>query len=419
MTSKAEARNTIEALRKGIPPRHGVERYAVGNEKLLAGIERMLEEDIADTGLIRFINGSWGAGKTHFFRQLCSLSYRKGCLVSNVELGKDGAVLNKFESIFTAIIRAITSKADYVAGEDTDLFGGVLKEALFALGGITGTDGETVPPDAVKTAKDKLMQCRGIDIDFKKMVAKYWETHLADCDMSDKEQMLGEILQWFTGEAGNTAAYRKKFDINKCVKRENARELLRSLAVFIRLSGYRGLVILFDEAEASYSAMRKTALREAHNNLLHLINIIGELNGLFLIYATTPDFFNDAKHGIDAYGALAGRIGKPEDLPPRMFQRVWNLDAVKTDLSDYQAAAVKVRDIYLDAYPEAGGIRLASSAIEQRVRELNENHSDHAECSFWRVAVQGVIRLLDNHAESVAIKPAPEEYQDIMESLRE
>lgn len=38
----------------------------------------------------------------------------------------------------------------------------------------------------------------------------------------------------------------------------------RSLAEFIKLAGYQGLVILFDEAEMSYSVMRKSALKEAH-----------------------------------------------------------------------------------------------------------------------------------------------------------
>jgi len=64
-----------------------------------------------------------------------------------------------------------------------------------------------------------------------------------------------------------------------------------------RLSGYQGLLIEFDEAEMAYSTMRKAALREAHNNLLSLINNIEMIPGLFLIYATTPDFFNDPKHG--------------------------------------------------------------------------------------------------------------------------
>jgi hypothetical protein len=371
-------------------------------------------------GIIRFVNGSWGAGKTHFFRQVCSLAYDKGCLVSNVELGKDSATLNHFESVFAAIVKAITSKTAFGAEDDAGVssFGCVLKEAAIVLGGVAPAD--TLMPDALAAAREKLMRSTSIDIDFKKMTFKYWETFLTDSgDIANMEQSRGEILQWFTGEAGNTAAYRKKFDISKHVKRENAKELLRSLAAFIKLAGYKGLVILFDEAEASYSAMRKASLREAHNNLLALINTADELEGLFLIYATTPDFFNDPKHGIDVYGALAGRIGKPQDVHPRARHVIWNLDAIQTELADYQAAAVKLRQVYLDAYSDSEGAIPAAPAIEKCVRELKENYSEHAEISFWRVVVQGVIRLFDDCADGVAPAAPAKVYDDIISRIRE
>ena len=79
----------------------------------------------------------------------------------------------------------------------------------------------------------------------------------------------------------------------------------------MRLSGYKGVLILFDEAEQAYSIMRRAALRAAHDNLLSLINNIESSRGLFLIYATTLDFFTDPTHGIVVYGALSGRVGNP------------------------------------------------------------------------------------------------------------
>ena len=194
-----------------------------------------------------------------------------------------------------------------------------------------------------------------IDIDFKKMVQKYWETYLPEsAEPSLREQTQAEILQWFSGE-GSLGAFRKRFGVNKMVSKDTAKLLFQSLAGFVRLAGYRGLLILFDEAEQAYSIMRKSALRDAHNNLLSLINNIESMPGLFLIYATTPDFFTDPKHGIVIYGALQGRIGKPDERPPRALDTIWNLDAVITSPTDYQAAAQKIRHVYAAAYPEAAG----------------------------------------------------------------
>ena len=103
------------------------------------------------------------------------------------------------------------------------------------------------------------MADHGIDIDFKKMIQKYWETFLPEsAEPIIVEQTRAEVLQWFSGE-GTVGNYRKRFDVSKMVSKENAKLMLQSLAGFVRLSGYRGLLILFDEAEQAYSVMRKSA----------------------------------------------------------------------------------------------------------------------------------------------------------------
>jgi molybdopterin synthase sulfur carrier subunit len=63
--------------------------------------------------------------------------------------------------------------------------------------------------------------------------------------------------------------------------------------------------------------------------------------GLFLIYATTPDFFTDPKHGIVIYGALQGRIGKPEediDLTDTVKTVAELLSFLKARGEEYEAA---------------------------------------------------------------------------------
>ena len=266
-------------------------------------------------------------------------------------------------------------------------------------------------------AVEALMANHGIDIDFKKMIQEYWKTFLPEApDPAIVEQTRGEILQWFSGE-GPVGSYRKRFGVIKIVGKENSRLMLQSLAAFVCLSGYRGLVILFDEAEQTYSVMRKSALRDAHNNLLSLINNIESLPGLFLVYATTPDFFTDPKHGIITYGALSGRIGKPEQHRSRALDTIWNLDAVDTTLQDYQAAANKILDIYHQAFAEA--VTLPSpDDVARKVAELFRIHPSLAAVRFWRLLVTALITDFDDHLEG---EPRSTEklYDDVMDRLRE
>jgi hypothetical protein len=414
------ATQVVESLRKGIPPQRGVDLYSVGNEKLMEGVKKFHLNGIADRGIIRFVSGSWGAGKTHFFRQLREAAFQGDCLVSNVELDTSSSALNKFQSVFAAIVRQIATPS-YYAGHATleaAPFGTVVRESLAWLATGSRQIGDEIPYEQYTKTIEKLMADHGIDIDFKKMIQKYWETFLPEApDPAAIEQTRGEILQWFSGE-GSVGALRKRFGVSKIVSKENAKLMHQSLAAFVRLSGYKGLLILFDEAEQAYSAMRKSALRDAHNNLLSLINNIESLPGLFLLYATTPDFFSDPKHGIVVFGALSGRIGKPEERHPRALDTIWNLDAVETKLEDYQEAANKIRAVYAMAYPDTESDLPSDPDVSAKVAELFRIHPSLAAVRFWRLLVTALITDFDDHMEG---EPRETEklYDDVMDRLRE
>jgi hypothetical protein len=415
------ARQVIESLRKGVPPQRGVDLYSVGNEKLIEGVKRFHLSAISDGGIIRFVNGSWGAGKTHFFRLLREVAFKAECLVSNVELNVNDAPLNKFELVFYSIVRNIATPSYYAEGNEQQAapFGTVLVESLAFLSTGTRSLSLPIPHEYYVKATDALMANTAIDIDFKKIVQEYWKTFLPDAgDQALLQQTREEILQWFSGE-GQRSAYQKKYGINKMINRQDSKLMLQSLAAFVRLSGYKGLLILFDEAEQAYSIMRKAALRAAHDNLLSLINNIESSRGLFLIYATTLDFFTDPTHGIVVYGALSGRVGKPDEKPPKALDIIWNLDAVQPELPEYQQAAEKVSALYAAAYGTGTAPTDAkNNDLGKFVSDLYQMHPSLSAVRFWRVLVTALIRRFDDELEG-DVRPVSELYHDVMKNLRE
>lgn len=420
MIEQSLAVRVIESLRRGIPPQRGVDLYSVGNEKLIEGIKKYHLSGIDQRGIIRFISGSWGAGKTHVFRLLREVAFQHDCLVSNIELNNNDTALNKFERVFYSIIRNVATPAIYASNAPAESapFGRVVQEALAYLSTGSRTVSAEISYDDYARACVRLMAEPSIDIDFKKMIQKYWETHLPEsAEPSLKEQTQAEVLQWFSGE-GSLGAFRKRFGVNKMVSKDTAKLLFQSLAGFVRLAGYRGLLILFDEAEQAYSTMRNSALRDAHNNLLSLINNIESLPGMFLVYATTPDFFTDPKHGIVIYGALQGRIGRPEERPPRALDTVWNLDAVVTSPADYQAAAQKIRRVYAAAYPEAANQLPTEPAMAILAEDLSRKHPPLSAVRFWRVLVTALVAHFDDCLEG-EVRPTARLYDDVMDRLRE
>lgn len=414
------ALSVIESLRKGVPPQRGTDIYSVGYEKLIEGIKHHHLKGIEDRGIIRFISGSWGAGKTHFFRLLRDVTFKERCLVSNVELSVNDAPLNKFERVFYGIIRNVMTPSVYHEDAPTESapFGRVVRESLIYLGDQGSLAAGELNHESYSKALQKLMADQGIDIDFKKMIQKYWETYLPEAaDATIQDQVRGEIIQWFSGE-GAIGAYRKRFGVNKMINKDNAKLMLQSLAGFVRLSGYRGLVILFDEAEQSYSIMRKSALKDAQNNLLSLINNIEAIPGLFLIYATTPEFYTNPKYGIVIYGALAGRIGRPEERSPRALNTIWNLDALETSIDEYVSASKKIRAVYLKSYPEDAEKIPDDIEVEKFVDDLFDEHPSLSAVRFWRVLVTALVAHFDDRLEG-DVRETKELYEDVMDKLRE
>jgi len=414
------ALSVIESLRKGIPPQRGTDLYSVGYEKLIEGIKRHHLKSIEDRGIIRFISGSWGAGKTHFFRLLRDITFKERCLVSNVELSVNDAPLNKFERVFYGIIRNVMTPSVFNEDSPTESapFGRVVRESLSYMGTQGSLAGGELNHESYSKALQKLMADQGIDIDFKKMIQKYWETYLPEAaDSAIQDKVRAEILQWFSGE-GTIGTYRKPFGVSKMINKDNAKLMLQSLAGFIRLSGYRGLVILFDEAEQSYSIMKKAALKDAQNNLLSLINNIEAIPGLFLIYATTPEFYTNPKYGIVIYGALAGRIGRPEERSPRALNMIWNLDALETSIDEYTSAAKKIRAVYLKSYPEDAEKIPDDNEVEKFVDDLFDEHPSLSAVRFWRVLVTALVAHFDDRLEG-DVRNTKELYEDVMDKLRE
>ena len=412
---QAAAEQIIESLRRGVPPRRGVSRYATGTDFVEKVRDRHLSREI-NAGKIRFVGGSWGAGKTHFFRLLREYAFDQNLLVSNVELSSEQTPFNKFERVFFEIVRNIASPTMYRSDNLSAAlpFGEVLREVLDLW-----TEKYGSKHAAIEELNSELMQQIDIDIDFRRVVVEYWKTFEDDGRTADVlENTRGTLMQWFEGE-GQATALRRDFGVQKMVKKENARIFLASLGKFVRWLGFRGLLVLLDESEMSHSTMRKSSLRDAHNNLLHLINEAESVEGLILIYAAVPEFFDDPKYGIKTYGALAQRIGALEAKRPKSLDKVWNIDYLAQDADAFALAAAKVRDIYEVAYSDEVTSLPSTRDLRQHIDGVLSEHPEFSRVSSWRVAIKATVEALDGALEGDELPTARDHYKSIVSSLED
>ncbi len=179
---------------------------------------------------------------------MAEIAYKEDIVVSNVELNANSTVLNKFNTIFAEIIRLIKSPLYYEKndGDESVYFPSILRESYYYHCCGQKEKPETISPKEHETAIKVIMNNRLLDLDFKKMICSYWN-YLKD-QSSENAQIQDEVIQWFCGE-GSIGQYRKKYGISKIITKENSKLMLQSLVNFIKSSGYKGLLILFDEAE--------------------------------------------------------------------------------------------------------------------------------------------------------------------------
>jgi len=292
-------------------------------------------------------------------------------------------------------------------------FGRVIQEFLESQENYL-TDTETT----FHTLESKLLAVGSIDIDFKKIVIEYWRTFLDSADNGSNFEIRARLLQWFEG-IGTPAQFRRDFRIQKTVTKENARLMLQSLANFTKWMGFRGLAILFDEAEMTHTTMRKSSLRQAHNNLLHLINEIHDAPGIVLVYATVPSFFTDPVHGIQIYGALSQRIGELPSIQPTPLQRVWNIDKIEFSLDDQLVVCNKILQLYRLAYSEEVNQLPHDLELREQISELLSLRPKFSLLSSWRLAVTGTIQFLDHSLEGLSIPQPKLQYEGILQMIKD
>jgi hypothetical protein len=139
--------------------------------------------------------------------------------------------------------------------------------------------------------------------------------------------------------AGNvTLRELKPLGITRRIDEDRALQMIGTMAQLFRNLKYRGLCVLFDEAEAIHSLSRIDQQEGAYENLLRIVTETATFPYCYFVYSTTPSFF-------DAYSRFW-----PHKywISPKMIHEL-------SPMSDEEKIAVgqKLLSVYSSAYGEA------------------------------------------------------------------
>jgi P-loop Domain of unknown function (DUF2791) len=300
---KAKERDAvIQSLRAGVVPRTGLPLIQVGRVRELEAVIQDIKRIAEGGAAIRFVIGEYGSGKTFFLSLTRSIALQEKLVTAHADLTPDRrlhATGGQARSLYTELMRNLSTR--------TKPDGGALASVVerFVTSAITEGRDRTLSPEVV--IRERLAHLSEMvgGYDFAEVIAAYWRGH----DTSD-ETLKASAVRWLRGEFSSKMEARQTLGVRTIVDDENVYDQLKLMAQLVRLSGYGGLLICWDELVNLFKLSNVQARKSNYEQILRILNDVlqGTAVGLGIMMGGTPEFLTDTRRGLYSYPALQSRL---------------------------------------------------------------------------------------------------------------
>lgn len=366
MMNSRDTEHVFEALRKGLVPERGVDTFAVGVEKQRGELHRQLELVASGEGSIKFLRGGYGCGKTFMARLAILDAQERGFATSFVVVSDNDLRFHRFEEVYRKAVSELgTATCPRGAlGDILDRWIARIEDSLIE----AGADDEAADfDDRVRARLDEeLASLTGgkAPQDFVRVVQTIFELKQKG-EIADA----AALLSWLSGSTNVAAKVKKLAGIKGDIGSRDALAYLRGVLEIVKAAGYKGLVIVIDEAE-TILRMRSDSRHKSLNGLRQISDASGDYPKLLWIFTGTPEFF-DAKRGVAGLAPLHDRIrflsqGKFSSL------RQPQLELTPFDEDRLKNVAVRLREHYPAGDRGRMMERVSDEFIDQLVEKVTE-----------------------------------------------
>ena len=363
MTNR-EIQHIFESLRKGLVPEHGIDAFAVGIEKLRGEMDRQLELAGSGEGTIKFLRGGYGCGKTFMARLSLLDAQSQGFATSFVVVSDNDLRFHRFDDVYRKVMIELgTSVCQRGAmGDILDRWIGKVEDALIAAGEDENAD--DFDAKVRKRLDEDLASLTGGQApqDFIRVIQTIF-----DLKQQGDVAGAGSLISWLCGSGNVAASAKKAAGIKGDITSRDALDYLRGVLEIVKAAGYKGLVIVIDEAE-TILRMRKDSRHKSLNGIRQIADASGSYPSLLWVFTGTPDFF-DSRQGVAGLAPLHDRIqfmkqGKFASL------RQAQLELTPFDAARLKSVAVKLRELYPTPDQNRIDTKVSIEFIERLVEEV-------------------------------------------------
>lgn len=296
----------IQALRAGVVPKTGLQHIQVGRAREIQEMIRDVEH-IQDAGAsMRFIIGEYGSGKTFFLNLVRLIALEKGMVVMAADLTparRLHATGGQARSLFAEMTRNMSTR--------TKPEGGALASVVERFVTRAEKDANRNGRDVEEVIHDKLS---GLEeyvggYDFATVVYLYWQGH----DQGD-DQLKSDALRWLRAEISAKTEARRALRgrVRTIIDDASLYDHLKLYSAFVRVAGYRGLVVLLDEMVNVYRLTHSGTRKSNYEQILRILNDVlqGSASHVGFLMGGTPEFLTDTRRGLYSNPALQSRLAE-------------------------------------------------------------------------------------------------------------
>ena len=308
------AQTVLNSLKGGVVPRIGLPYIAVGRKSEIEALLRDVEIIAEGGASFRFIVGRYGSGKSFLLQTIRSYVMDRGFIVADADLSPERRLHGtKGQGLATyrELIGNLSTKTRPEGGALTL----VLDRWISAVQSQALRESGLAPEDPALAAEtDRRIYAVTASVselvhgfEFARLLSRYYHAYLEGDD-----EVKGRVLRWFRGEYPTKAEARAELGVNRIITDEDWYEYLKLFAVFFRLAGYTGLLLLVDELVNLYKIPNTVARQYNYEKLLAMYNdaLQGKARYLGILMGATPQALEDRRRGIYSYEALRSRLAE-------------------------------------------------------------------------------------------------------------
>lgn len=298
----------LSSLSAGVVPSIGLQHIQVGRKAELDAFLRDIGRIESGSASIRFVVGRFGAGKTFFLNVVKAVATERRLVVANADITTERRLQGsggQARSLYAELMRNLATRGRAEGGALANLVERWVGELAYEVQSAGGDDA-----DVRKRVHKELAPLRDLvsGFDFAEVVAQYhrgFSTH--------NEALQQAAIRWLRAEYSTKTEARSDLGVRNIIDDDSLYDYLKLFAAFVRIAGYKGLLVLIDELVVlSHRLNNRLARDRNYESILRILNdcLQGSVEGLGFVFAATEECMQDPRRGLASYEALATRLAQ-------------------------------------------------------------------------------------------------------------